>query len=141
MICRNSDRFLKHPYFLSNGLPTSTLGTVNSEHSFYGFGVGTHFQEDKRSLKKRSSFTSLDPAYQVPQSSTGLGRHTFYPMSFVGTNGNNPIQTIEEYQRGRPMSAPKYGRRLRTKGSKRDIIVVSDETQNHNETSTFNGGH
>jgi inosine/xanthosine triphosphate pyrophosphatase family protein len=63
MICRNSDRFLKNPYFLCNGLPnTATLGTANSEHSFYGFG-GSHFQDDKRSLKKRSSYTSLDPNY------------------------------------------------------------------------------
>jgi inosine/xanthosine triphosphate pyrophosphatase family protein len=33
MICRNSDRFLKNPYFVNN-MPT--LGTANSEHSFYG---------------------------------------------------------------------------------------------------------
>ena len=125
MICRNSDRFLKNPYFLCNGLPNTSLGTANSEHSFYGFGAGTHFQDDKRSMKKRSSYTSLDPVYQVPQSASGLGRQTYYPMSFVGT-GNSTIQTIEEYQRGRPMSAPKYGRRLRNKGSKRDILVTDE---------------
>jgi hypothetical protein len=59
-------------------------------------------------------------------------------MSFVGT-GNTTIQTIEEFQRGRPMSAPKYGRRLRNKSSKRDILVT-DEQQQNNATSTFNGG-
>ena len=136
MICRNSDRFLKNPYFIQNGVLPNTLATIHSEHSFHGFGTGAHFQDDKRSIKKRASFTSLDPALTVPQSASGLSRHTYYPLSFIGQNGNNPIQTIEEFHRNRPLSAPKYGRRLRTKGSKRDIVVTDE--QQHNATSTFN---
>ncbi len=32
MICSNSDRFMKNPYFIKN---PSMLGTATSEHSFY----------------------------------------------------------------------------------------------------------
>jgi hypothetical protein len=53
---------------------------------------------------------------------TGYGRQTFYPMSF-----GSGIHTIEEQIRGRPMSAPKYGRRLKNKASKQDIIVGDEQ--------------
>ena len=112
MICRNSDRFLKHPYFVKN---PSMLGTATSEHSFfvpYAIGGEVHRRQlHTSSNKKRGSYTSLDLNY-LPEAHGG--RYSHYQMGF-GSLGD-----ASDGSRGRPMSAPKYGngRRLIAKASK-----------------------
>jgi hypothetical protein len=110
MICRNSDRFVKNPYFIKN---STMLGTATSEHSFYmPYEGGDRRHLHTSSTKKRASYTSLDPNYfPVPNNGS---RYTQYQMGFGSLGG------IPESSRGRPMSAPKYGngRRLRNKTSR-----------------------
>jgi hypothetical protein len=130
-LCRNSDRFLKHPYFIQN----TTLVPISSDHSFLqnntycksksisSFQVDSGFSGDQQrlhhssSVKKRGSYATLD---------TGTNHQVIMGTNVMYGGAGSSMNTIEERVKrvgsGRPMSAPRTGefkRCIRNKSSQK----------------------
>jgi hypothetical protein len=125
MICRNSDRYCKNPYFLHS---VATSASTDQMQTMYNQslpckqasqltfldGVGSYYDEQRRRLGTASSGAKKRQSLNYP------------PSAAINQNGDAPDSSHETTIR--PQSAPRFGR-PKVKETEEEVLYQAEQQQ------------